>query len=160
VDSEDISEDEEEAQLRRLAENLPAHLRQKVLMGQEIDVDAEVGSSDSDYDDDEGGEAARKRILEGWGKKKNYYDGDTADLEIGQELQDAYNEEEAAIELQRERLGQMEEADFFDDDIEDEEEEAELPVTNKSAPGSHTGGVASLNNVSLDGGRNKVSYLG
>lgn len=33
---------------------------------------------------------------EGWGKKKAYWSGDTADLEIGQDVQDAEDEEEAA----------------------------------------------------------------
>lgn len=33
---------------------------------------------------------------DGWGKKKAYWSGDTADLEIGQDVQDAEDEEEAA----------------------------------------------------------------
>ena len=33
---------------------------------------------------------------EGWGKKKAYWSGDTADLEIGQDVQDAEDEEDAA----------------------------------------------------------------
>ena len=44
----------------------------------------------SDEDDDE------EEQEEGWGKKKAYWSGDTADLEIGQDVQDAEDEEEAA----------------------------------------------------------------
>lgn len=45
--------------------------------------------SDSDEEEEEEQE-------EGWGKKKAYWSGDTADLEIGQDVQDAEDEEEAA----------------------------------------------------------------
>ena len=44
----------------------------------------------SDDDDEE------EEQEEGWGKKKAYWSGDTADLEIGQDVQDAEDEEEAA----------------------------------------------------------------
>lgn len=45
-----------------------------------------------DYSDEESEEEKE----EGWGKKKAYWSGDTADLEIGQDVQDAEDEEEAA----------------------------------------------------------------
>lgn len=49
-----------------------------------------------------------------WGKNKAlYYHGDTFDLEIGQEEEDAFLEEEAAKEIQATRFGDMEEDDFF-----------------------------------------------
>lgn len=52
--------------------------------------------------------------LRNWGKKKlSYYHGDTADLEIGQEEDDAYLEEEAAQEIQKSRFEEMDEDDFI-----------------------------------------------
>jgi U3 small nucleolar RNA-associated protein 3 len=48
-----------------------------------------------------------------WGRKKStYYHGDTADLEIGQDQEDAFLEEEAAKEVQKARLADMTEDDF------------------------------------------------
>jgi U3 small nucleolar RNA-associated protein 3 len=49
-----------------------------------------------------------------WGTKKHsYYHGDTADLEIGQDEDDAILEEEAGKEVQLARLENMEEGDFM-----------------------------------------------
>jgi hypothetical protein len=45
---------------------------------------------------DESDEESVEEKEEGWGKKKAYWSGDTADLEIGQDVQDAEDEEEAA----------------------------------------------------------------
>jgi len=65
-------------------------------------------SSDDDDDDDKIQEDPRN-----WGKKKSlYYHGDTADLEIGQEEDDAFLEEEAAQEIQKSRFEEMDEDDF------------------------------------------------
>jgi len=69
------------------------------------------GSVSSDDDDDESLEM--KEDPRNWGKKKSlYYHGDTADLEIGQEEEDAYLEEEAAQEIQKSRFEEMDEDDF------------------------------------------------
>jgi hypothetical protein len=62
-------------------------LRRKVLsrsghVGADEDSDEDVGDGSDDND--------------AWGKKKSYYEGDTADLEIGQDFDDAEDEEEAA----------------------------------------------------------------
>lgn len=83
------------------------------------------GSSDSDVDngddsdsDDEEIKDLREKLATAedprkWGKKKSmYYNGDTADLEIGQEEEDAFLEEEAAKEIQKSRFEEMEEDDF------------------------------------------------
>lgn len=74
-------------------------------------------SSSSDEDDED------IEDVRDWGKKKSvYYHGDTADLEIGQEEEDAFLEEEAAKEVQAARYEEMEEADFMlSDDDEDTE---------------------------------------
>lgn len=83
---EDEDEDEEENELRELVNALPARLRQKVL---------KKGAAEEDSE-----EEAEAEEDEGWGaKKKAYYSGDTADLEIGQDAEDAKDEEEAALVL-------------------------------------------------------------
>lgn len=71
-----------------------------------------------------------------WGKKKkNYYAGDTADLEIGQDIEDAIDEEAAAIELNTEKLKRMKDSDFYDDFNkwnEEEEDEDDEQAEKKS----------------------------
>ncbi|GMH93264.1 hypothetical protein TrVE_jg10756 [Triparma verrucosa] len=55
-----------------------------------------------------------------WGsRKKSYYAGDTADLEIGQDEQDAFDEAQAAKDIMETMHGEMNEEDFFDDDDSD-----------------------------------------
>ena len=76
-------------------------------------------SSDDDDDDLEMDDEA----VTDWGRKKaSYFGGDTADLEIGQNEDDAYLEEEAAKEVQSARYEQMDEDDFVLSDNEDENE--------------------------------------
>ena len=58
-------------------------MRQKVLHGRPLDEDSDEEEDQEDQD-------------ESWGKKKVYWSGDTADLEIGQEMEDAEDEEKAA----------------------------------------------------------------
>ncbi|KAL7555564.1 hypothetical protein ACA910_013040 [Epithemia clementina (nom. ined.)] len=68
-------------------------------------------SSDSDGDDDE--VDGNMDDVRNWGSKKSvYYHGDTADLEIGQEHEDAFVEEEAANEVQMARMKELSEQDF------------------------------------------------
>ena len=104
------------------------------------------GGTDStdDGNSDESDEDLETRSLkgskEGWGKKKNYYAGDTADLEIGQDVQDAYDEEEAAMSLQKERLASMQESDFMDYMDEDEADS----VTKGSGRGGEKGAPGTL----------------
>jgi U3 small nucleolar RNA-associated protein 3 len=62
--------------------------------------------------------------VRGWGRNiSSYYHGDTADLEIGQDEDDAFLEEEAAKEVQAARYEQMDEDDFV---MSDDEEDKEL----------------------------------
>ena len=80
--------------------------------------DASSSSSDDD-DDDAMMDNMEPEDVRDWGRKKSmYYHGDTADLEIGQEKDDAYLEEEAARELQSSRYADMSEDDFALDDVE------------------------------------------
>ena len=51
-----------------------------------------------------------------WGSRKSaYYSGDVADLEIGQDEADAFDEEKAAKEIERVRYQDLGEGDFFSD---------------------------------------------
>jgi hypothetical protein len=84
------------------------------------DNDAEVSVSSSDEEEEE----EEMQDVRNWGRnKKAYYHGDTADLEIGQEIDDAYLEEEAAKEVQRARYEEMSDDDFELSDSEQQKEE-------------------------------------
>jgi U3 small nucleolar RNA-associated protein 3 len=85
---------------------------------------------DSDHDDDaatsddgdEDEEEEEPEDVRDWGKRKSsYYHGDTADLEIGQDQDDAFLEEEAAKEIHKARMTNLAEEDFEieDDDVEE-----------------------------------------
>lgn len=52
-----------------------------------------------------------------------YYNADTADLEIGQEFEDAEAEEEAALELQRASYKRLDPADFGEEEKENGQDE-------------------------------------
>ena len=104
-DEDDDDDDDEENELKNLVNRLDPKLRQKVMMG----VKGQAADSDDEEEEDGTGKSSS------WGKKKAYWDGDTADLEIGQDVQDAEDEEEAAEELQRQKLDRMQESDYFED---------------------------------------------
>ena len=90
-EEEDDDDDDDENGLKRLVDKIAPSLRQKVIM-------AGAGGDDSEEEEDDDDEG------ESWGKKKAYWSGDTADLEIGQDVQDALDEEEAA-KVGRRRIG-------------------------------------------------------
>jgi len=80
--------------------------------------------SDNDDDDDD---SIIQEDPRNWGKKKSlYYHGDTADLEIGQEENDAFLEEEAIKEIQASRFEDMDEDDFVLS--EDENDDRDSPT--------------------------------
>jgi len=81
-------------------------------MGRSIDDDENNSDEEDNDDSDDENENS------GWGKKSNYYSGDTADLEIGQDHADAEDEEAAAKELQNEQLSKRQEIDYADSDEE------------------------------------------
>jgi U3 small nucleolar RNA-associated protein 3 len=92
----------------------------------------EVSSDDDDDDDDL---EMAKQDPRNWGKKKSlYYHGDTADLEIGQEEDDAFLEEEAAKEIQKSRFEEMDEDDFVlsDDEASSKKKNSEASEKSKS----------------------------
>ena len=139
-EDEDDDADGTTADLKRLVDDLPSSLRQKVLMGHKINTDG--GDSDADSDDDRAAEAklrgitnadAAAALVGNWGKKKHYWAGDTADLEIGQDMQDALDEEEAAQELQEGRLRSMDMQDYGSSSSSDSEEEEMAAPGKKNA---------------------------
>jgi U3 small nucleolar RNA-associated protein 3 len=87
-------------------------------------VDPDSGEEELSSSDDDDEEEEMEDVRD-WGKKKaSYYNGDTADLEIGQDEEDAYLEEEAAKEVQAARYKEMSEDDFVLSDNEEDEKEA------------------------------------
>jgi len=103
------------------------------------DDKSDASSSDNDDDDDDELEKYRdNKDVRDWGsRKRDYYHGDTADIEVEQEEEDAEMEEEAGKEVIKARYDVMDEGDFMlDDDDEDddekEEEEEEEEATKKS----------------------------
>ena len=109
-ESEEDSSDEDEPSSRK-------PLQESDDEGSEEDDDSSIDGFDENAEPD----------LLNWGKRKrDYYHGDTADLEIGQEVEDAELEEEGAKEILKARLEGMTENDFMldeEDDSEDENEE-------------------------------------
>jgi len=94
----------------------------------------------SDDDDDssiEGGFDLPDPDILNWGiQKKDYYHGDTADLEIGQEIEDAELEEEAGKEVLKTRLEGMTEDDFMlDDDDDSDNDDPDEPDESKTSGG-------------------------
>lgn len=84
------------------------------------DEEAHAMSSDDDDDDDD--QMEEEGVMD-WGRKKSsYFGGDTADLEIGQNEEDAYLEEEAAKEVLNARYENMDEDDFMLSDYDDHQE--------------------------------------
>jgi len=83
---------------------------------------ASSSSSDSDdnSDSEDDEEEDKTSKLFNWGTtKSSYYHGDTADLEIGQSVNDAYLEEEAGREVELARLDELDDMDFMLDDDDD-----------------------------------------
>lgn len=105
--------------------NLPTNLRQGVLKREAIakqrkagvQVDSEEESEDDEDEDQE----------ESWGRKASTYrGGDTADLEIGQDMDDALEEEAGALEQHRKKTKRMKASDFMEDfEASGSEEESE-----------------------------------
>ena len=74
-------------------------------------------SDDSDSDaESENSDDVRTQTLNWGSRKSNYYSGDVADLEIGQDVADAYDEEAAVKEVERVRFKNMDDGDFLSED--------------------------------------------
>ena len=134
-DDDDYYDDDDYANyaddnMKNLLENLPLEARNKILSGKKI--------TQEDYSDDIGEDGDSEDEDEGWGRKKsNYYSGDTADLEIGQDVQDAEDEEEAVKDLHKQTMKKMKDSDFYDnlssdDDSDDDSDDNDGEVTLKN----------------------------
>ena len=76
-------------------------------------------SSDEEDDDEEEDEDRSLAINTAWGRHASqYYSGDTADLEIGQDFSEALEEEKLAIATQRAQRAQESEMDYMLDLVE------------------------------------------
>jgi U3 small nucleolar RNA-associated protein 3 len=118
--SDEESDDDDDGQQEMMAAS-----RSKKAAAMQLASSSDDDDSDDDDDDDE---KEKKSNLLNWGAKKHsYYHGDTADLEIGQDVDDALLEEEAAYEVEKARLEDMEEGDFMLDGDEDDEVVEEKP---------------------------------
>jgi len=126
---------------------------------EEEEDDASVSSDSDDYDDEDDG--GKTNVLD-WGSKKSaYYHGDTADLEIGQDEEDAALEEEAGREVVKARLETMDERDFLldEDDDDDEESESEDGESGGKKATSSSSGVETLSALSDGRRRAKLTKL-
>lgn len=126
-DDENSESDDESSPLKQIQKNLPP-------------------SDDSDDDNDDEDEEGMEDIRD-WGRKKSsYYHGDTADLELGQDEEDAFLEEEAAKEVQAARYEDMAEEDFLLSDGEEEGNKAKGKTIDKEI--AATSLLASIRDVS------------
>jgi hypothetical protein len=127
-DSDDDSDLSDSNELKKLVDNLDPKIRQRIMLG-----DAADSSSDDEEDSDDD--------ANNWGRKKNYYNGDTADLEIGQNVQDAEDEEVAAVELHKKMLSRMKDEDFYDNvEPESTKKSKKLMKVSSSKDDAMTGG--------------------
>jgi U3 small nucleolar RNA-associated protein 3 len=123
-DDEEDSDSEDEREKARAKRKRVEAMEAALASSSDDDDD----SDDEDQADGEGGTGKKSSRLLNWGDKKQaYYHGDTADLEIGQDVEDAYLEEEAGREVEKARLDGMDDADFMldgeaEDDVPEEEE--------------------------------------
>ena len=104
------------------------------------DDDEDEDFISSDDDEEEGDE----NDVRDWGMKKTaYYYGDTADLEIGQEVEEALLEEDAAKDVLNARYQDMTEDDFMMEDT------AETGTAQTNGPTLVTGAATDEVNVTL-----------
>ena len=88
-EEEDSEEEDQDDDLHQLVKQLDPRMQQKLKSKQPL--------ADEDDEDDEAAMKAELSKKDRWGKKKQYYDGDTADLEIGQDFGEAEEEAEGNI---------------------------------------------------------------
>lgn len=103
-DDEDDDRMDDDNDIEALVNKLPLEMRRKILSKEKVSESEESEADGSDED-----EANR------WGKKKNYWNADTADIEDADDLDDAKEEEAATKELLQAKLKRMQKQDFYDD---------------------------------------------
>ena len=134
---------------------------------------APASSSSDDNDDDDDDDEEEVEDVRDWGRKKSdYYHGDTADLELGQDEEDAFLEEEAAKEVQEARYKEMDEEDFALSDDDDDDDDSDNETKQKGRRGkqqeakaskkervSTTSKISSLRDVSKLSSRDRRKLL-
>lgn len=104
-DDEDDDRVDDDNDIEALVNKLPLEMRRKILSKEKVSESDEESEADASDED----EANR------WGKKKNYWNADTADIEDADDLDDAKEEEAATKELLQAKLKRMQKQDFYDD---------------------------------------------
>lgn len=104
-DDEDDDRMDDDNDIEALVNKLPLEMRRKILSKEKVSESEEESEADGSDED----EANR------WGKKKNYWNADTADIEDADDLDDAKEEEAATKELLQAKLKRMQKQDFYDD---------------------------------------------
>lgn len=128
----DAAEDEEDQDLLSVDEADDEKVElDDIFAGAQDDDELDEVENDDEEDDEESEEYGQEleedaydeesKLLR-WGRSKaQLYGGDTADLEIGQDVEDAEEEEALALELQRQQYETLEASDFaLDGDLADE----------------------------------------
>jgi U3 small nucleolar RNA-associated protein 3 len=117
-----------------------------------VDGENDEDSSGSDSEDD----LDQPSDLRHWGNKKSsYYHGDTGDIEIGQNEEDAFDEEAAAKEVESSRFQEMDEGDFM---LPDEGDDAD-PATSRSQSSEAQASVATVRDVSKLSTKDKRKFI-
>ncbi len=122
------------------------HEQNAAAMASSSDVDDDDDDDSEDEDDDDN----KPQKLLNWGDKKHsYYHGDTADLELGQDIEDAYLEEEAGREVEKARLEEMDDADFMLDGVGGDNEDADVDQEdeNKSSQTKSKSNVETIQSI-------------
>ena len=141
--------------------------------------DEDVSLTDGEEDDDEEGEGGEHEgagavkdeeatacddpvgELLRWGaSRKQYWGGDTADLEIGQSADDAADEEELAAEIARHQLSRLDDDDFALEGSATVAADTSIEEANESATRAHAGGLFGRLAVLLSGSRVGVAQRG
>lgn len=156
---DDLGDDDAGRDLKDLMANLPTNLRQGVLKREAIakqrkagvQVDSEEESEDDEDEDQE----------ESWGRKASTYrGGDTADLEIGQDMDDALEEEAGAMEQHRKKTKRMQASDFMEDFEESGDEESESESESSSDDSEVNVGTQAKGGKSKKNGKSRDATVG
>eukprot|EP00560_Eucampia_antarctica_P005376 CAMPEP_0197836210 /NCGR_PEP_ID=MMETSP1437-20131217/28268_1 /TAXON_ID=49252 ORGANISM="Eucampia antarctica, Strain CCMP1452" /NCGR_SAMPLE_ID=MMETSP1437 /ASSEMBLY_ACC=CAM_ASM_001096 /LENGTH=689 /DNA_ID=CAMNT_0043442213 /DNA_START=55 /DNA_END=2124 /DNA_ORIENTATION=+ len=125
-------------------------------------MQSDEDDDDSDSDGSEEEDPTKTNVLD-WGRKKrDYYLGDTADLEIGQDEEDAEVEEEAGREVVRARLEKMEEDDFMldeDDNDDDKVVRSQSKTSKKTTGKSNSSSTTAIETIQSSKTREKLQQL-
>ena len=156
---DDLGDDDAGRDLKDLMANLPTNLRQGVLKREAIakqrkagvQVDSEEESEDDEDEDQE----------ESWGRKASTYrGGDTADLEIGQDMDDALEEEAGAMEQHRKKTKRMQASDFMEDFEESGDDESESESESSSDDSEVNVGTQAKGGKSKKNGKSRDATVG